>query len=170
MGCVMHETYGDSDVTAADSAHIEGYWHYFLFYDEDMQIVSVDGKRKREDGWFHAYSVSLPPGAHWIQLAVLRNGGEIARCAFEGTFDARHRYKITRLHHDQFLLAHPASSPFKASISLEVTAPTAPSQSVQYPATCAQAALCRQDSDCPRTYSCRTDADFGFGTCKTGGH
>jgi hypothetical protein len=68
---------------------VEGYWHYRFIYDEELQIVSVDGKREAErSGWPYAYSISLPSGRHWIQLAVLRNSGEIARCAFEETFES----------------------------------------------------------------------------------
>lgn len=165
-GCVMHETYGDPEASERDLALVEGYWHYLLLYDEEMHIVSVDGKRKRgSDAWFHAYSVSLPAGRHWLELAILRNSGEIARCAFEWTFAARHRYEMTRLRHDQFLLAHPASSPYTASISMEMTAPDKPVQLLSVPAVCATAAMCRQSSDCSPNHSCRLEAGFNFGTC-----
>ena len=94
LGCVMHETYGDPKVPKNDLAVVEGYWHYVLFYEEDMHIVSVDGKPKKADAWFYASSISFPSGPHWLQLAILRNGGEIARCAFELEFAPKHNYKI----------------------------------------------------------------------------
>lgn len=164
-GCVMHQTYGDPELAESELAVVEGYWHYLFLYDEEMHIVSVDGKRKSE-GLFDAYSVSLPSGKHWLQLSIKRNSGDIARCAFEWQFDAKHRYKMNRLRHDQFLLAHPASSPFKASISMEVTAPAKPVQLLNVPAICAKEALCRQNSDCSPNDSCQSDAGLDFGTCK----
>ncbi len=167
-GCVTHESYGDPEVPESELAVVEGYWHYLFLYDEEMHIVSVDGKRKRgSDAWFHAYSVSLPTGKHWLELAILRNGGEIARCAFEWSFDAKHHYQMNHLRHDQLLLAHPASSPFTASISMEVTAPVKPAQLLSVPAVCGKAtAMCRQNSDCPPNDSCQLDARFDFGNCK----
>ena len=83
------ETYDDHTLPQSQIAFVEGYWHYRFIYDEELQIVSVDGKREAErSGWPYAYSISLPSGRHWIQLAVLRNSGEIARCAFEETFES----------------------------------------------------------------------------------
>lgn len=169
-GCVMHETYGDPGTPEGELALVEGYWHYLFLYDEEIHIASVDGKRKRgEDAWFHAYSVSLPAGKHWLELAVLRNSGEVARCAFEWSFDPRHRYKIRALRHDQFLLAHPATSPFKASVSMEASAPSGPDRLLSVPAVCATSRLCRQDSDCAPKRACRLDAAFDFGTCRPEG-
>lgn len=164
-GCVMHETYTTSRVQKNDLADVEGYWHYRLFYDESLQIVSVDGKQKRNDAWLHAYSISLPAGPHWLQLAISRNAGEIARCAFEWDFAAEHRYKITGLHHDQLFLAHPATSPFKAELSVVEDVPAEQSRELSIPATCAQTAICRQESDCPLGHPCKTIAGFDFGTC-----
>ena len=87
MGCVMHETYGNHALPESELAVVEGYWHYQVLYDEELHIASIDGKRESgRSGWPYAYSVSLPSGRHWLQLAILRNSGEIARCAFEWTF------------------------------------------------------------------------------------
>lgn len=165
VGCVSYETHGDPKMPESDRAVVEGYWHYRFIYDEDMHIVSVDGKPKRDDAWFHAHSVGLPSGSHWLQLAILRNSGEIARCGFELKFEAQHHYKITGLHQNQFLLAHPATSPFKAEITLKITTPDQGAQVVTVPATCAQAAICRQNIDCPPSHACQLDAGFDFGTC-----
>lgn len=164
-GCVLHQTYGEPELPESELAVVEGYWRYLFLYDEELHIVSVDGKRKSER-LFDAYSVSLPAGKHWLQLSIKRNSGEIARCAFEWQFDARHRYKMNRLRHDQFLLAHPATSFFTASISMEVTAPAKPDQLLSVPAVCARNALCRQDADCSPAHSCQSDAGFEFGACR----
>ena len=113
-GCVMHEIYGGSAVPESELAFVEGYWHFRVLYDEELHIVSVDGKREGESsGWPYAYSISLPSGKHWLQLAILRNSGVVAWCAFEWTFEAQHRYKLERLDHDQFLLAHPGVFSFR---------------------------------------------------------
>ena len=166
-GCVMHETYGDHAIPESELAVVEGYWRYQFLYDEELHIVSVDGKREGErSGWPYAYSVSLPSGKHWLQFAILRNSGEIAMCAFEWTFEAQHRYKLQRLHHAQFLLAHPTSSLFAASISIAAAAPARPDQLSSAPAVCSTAPVCRQNSDCSPNYSCQFDAGFEFGTCK----
>jgi hypothetical protein len=166
-GCVAHETYGNAEDPASGHAVVEGYWHYVFLYDEEMHVVSVDGTRPgSRSGWPYAYSVGLPAGRHWLQLAILRNSGEIARCAFEWKFDAGHRYKLTRLRHEQFLLAHPASSPYRASIAMEVTAPAGATRRLSVPGVCATAALCRQDADCSGDLSCQIDSGFDFGTCR----
>jgi hypothetical protein len=166
-GCVMHETYGEPDLPESELAVVEGNWRYLFLFDEEMHIASVDGTRKSAtNGWPYAYSVSLPSGKHWLQLVILRNSGEVARCAFEWSFDAGHHYKMKRLRHDQFLLAHPATSPYTASIAMEMTAPAKPAQLLSVPAVCATAAMCRQNSDCPPNHSCQLDARFDFGTCK----
>ena len=153
-GCVMHEIYGGNAVPESELAFVEGYWHFRVLYDEELHIVSVDGKREGESsGWPYAYSVSLPSGKHWLQLAILRNSGVVAWCAFELTFEAQHRYKLERLDHDQFLLAHPVSSPFAASISMAVTAPGQPVQHLSAPAVCGRywaacCACCRNGPTC----------------------
>ena len=163
----MHETYGDHAAPGNERASVVGYWHYRLLYDEEMHVASVDGRREEgKGGWPYAYSVSLPSGTHWLQLVVLRNSGEIARCAFEWTFEARHRYKLQRLDHDQFLLAHPSSSPFRARISMVVTTPSGSARDVQVPAVCAKEAMCRQSSDCASPRSCQMHAGFAFGVCR----
>ena len=78
-GCVMHESYGGPEVPGADLAVVKGYWRYMVLYDEELHIVSVDGSREdRKSGWPYAYSISLPSGRHWLQLAILRNSGLIA--------------------------------------------------------------------------------------------
>ncbi len=165
-GCVMHETYGDHTLPQSQIAFVEGYWHYRFIYDEELQIVSVDGKREAErSGWPYAYSISLPSGRHWIQLAVLRNSGEIARCAFEETFEKQHRYKLKRLDHDQLLLAHPSSSSFSASLAMVVTTPSNSTRELKVSAVCGKKAICRQNSDCPRQYSCQMNPGFAFGAC-----
>lgn len=166
-GCVMLETYGDRAVGESERAVVEGYWRYQFLYDEELHVVSVDGTREGgKSGWPCAFSVSVPSGAHWLQLAILRNSGEIARCAIEWRFEARHRYKLQRLRHDQFLLAHPTSSPFPASISMVVTAPSGAASHVDVPATCGKEAMCRRDSDCAPRSACQMNAGFAFGICK----
>jgi hypothetical protein len=166
-GCVGLETYGDHALSESELAVVEGYWRYQFLYDEELHIVSVDGKREGgKSGWPYAYSVSLPPGTHWLQLAILRNSRDIAMCAFEWTFEAQHRYKLQRPHHEQFLLAHPSSSLFAASISIAAAAPARPVQHSSAPAVCGTGPLCRQNSDCSPNYSCQFDAGFEFGTCK----
>jgi hypothetical protein len=163
----MHETYGDHAAPEKEHALVVGYWHYRLLYDEELHVVSVDGKREGgKGGWPYAYSISLPSGRHWLQLVVLRNSGEIARCAFEWKFETQHRYKLQRLDHDQFLLAHPSSSPFSASISMVVTKPSSSVHHVEVPAACGKEAMCRQDSDCAPLRSCQMNAGVAFGICK----
>jgi hypothetical protein len=166
-GCVMHETYGNHALPESELAIVQGYWRYQILYDEELHILSVDGKREGgRSGWPYAYSVSLPPGKHWLQIAILRSSRDIAMCAFEWTFVAQHRYKLQRLHHDQFLLAHPSSSLFAASISIVVAGPTELVQHLSAPAVCGREAMCRQDSDCSPNYSCQFDGGFDFGSCK----
>lgn len=165
-GCVTLETYGDQALPQSERAVVEGYWRYQLLYDEELHIVSVDGKRDSgRDSWPYAYSVSLPSGRHWIQIAILRNSGEIARCAFAWTFEARHHYKLQRLRHDQFLLAHPSTPRFAASLAMVVTAPATPVEHLSAPAVCGKGSICRQSSDCPSEYSCQMDGGFEVGTC-----
>jgi hypothetical protein len=167
-GCVAHETYSSHALPESELAIVEGYWHYRLFYDEEMHIASVDGKREGKTiSWPYAYSISLPPGTHWLQLTILRNSNEIARCAFEWTFKSEHRYKLQRLDHDQVLLAHPSSSPFSASISMVLTTPSDSEEHLEVAAVCGKnVAMCRQDSDCVSHYSCQTNPGFAFGTCR----
>ncbi len=127
--------------------------------------MSVDGKRAGgKSGWPYAYSISLPPGNHWLQIIILRNSHDIAACAFEGTFEARHHYKLQRLEHDQFLLAHPSSPLFAASISMDVTAPTNEVQHLSTPAVCGKGSFCHEDADCPSLYFC-LDTGLEFGIC-----
>ncbi len=161
----MHETYGGHAVPESELAVVKGYWHYRLLYDEELHIMSVDGKRAGgKSGWPYAYSISLPAGRHWLQIAILRNGSDITACAFEWTFEAQHRYKLQRLDHDQLLLAHPLSPRFAASISMDVTAPAKEAQQLGAPAVCGKGSFCRNDSDCPSLYFC-LDTGFEFGTC-----
>ncbi len=164
-GCVMHETYGDHALPESELAVVKGYWHYRLLYDEELHIVSVDGKRTGgKSGWPYAYSISLPPGRHWLQIAILRNSSDITRCAFDGTFEAQHCYKLQRLNHNQFLLAHPSSPRFAATIAMDITAPTKEVRHTSVPAVCGKGSFCRDDSDCPALYFC-LDTGFEFGTC-----
>lgn len=168
-GCATHETYGNPALGEAERAVIEGYsWRYRLLYFEDLEIVSVDGKREGGPrGWPYASSVSVPSGRHWLQLLVLRNDRDIAMCAFEWTFEAGHRYRLRGIDHEQLLLAHPAAPRFPAAIPMSVT--TAVSESPHEftaPAECGKAAHCRQASDCPSSHECRMDENFRFGTCK----
>lgn len=164
-GCAMHETYGDRALPQAERAVIEGYSRYLLLYFEDLQIVSVDGKRVG-GAWADASSVSVPSGKHWLQFLILRNNKSIASCAFEWSFDAEHHYKLQHLEHEQTLLAHPTSPRFPASISMIVSAPSRPAQSVRARAECGKEPHCRSTSDCPPDRSCEMDAGFEFGTCK----
>ena len=163
VGCVVHETHGDPAVPESERTEVVGYWHYRVLYDEELHIVSVDGEH---GDWPQAYSVSLPSGKHWLQLAVLRNSNEIARCAFEWTFEAGRQYKLKELAHDQFLLAHPESALFEAIVSIDVSEPAKPTQHVQVSAVCGKDAMCRQDSDCAAPLSCRTGEGFPFGGCR----
>lgn len=164
-GCAMHETYGDPAMAQSERAVVEGYWHYRFLYDEELHIVSLDGGNNAKRDWPNAFSISLPSGNHWLQLALLRNGGEIARCAFEMNFAALHHYKITRLHHEQALLAHPGTSHYQASLTVIITAPDVPEHSVMVPAVCATSAMCRQKTDCPDGSSCHMAQGYDFGTC-----
>lgn len=166
-GCVMHETYGDRAARPGELAVVQGYWHYRVLYDEELHVAAVDGRREGgRSGWPYAYSVSLPPGTHWLRVAILRNSSEIASCGFEWTFEARHRYAVQRIRHDQFLLAHPTSDRFAASLAIEVTAPGEPARNLRVPAVCGQHAICRQDGDCAAERSCRFDPALGFGSCE----
>ena len=164
-GCAMHETYGDRALPQAERAVIEGYSRYLFLYFEDLQIVSVDGKRVGGP-WADASSVSVPSGKHWLQFLILRNNTSIASCAFEWSFEAEHHYKLQHLEHEQTLLAHPTSPRFPASISMIVSAPFRPAQSVSARAECGKGPHCRSTSDCPPDRSCEMDAGFEFGTCK----
>lgn len=166
-GCVMHETCGNQAFPESELAVVEGYWHYRFLYDEELHIASVDGKREgARSGWPYAYSISLPPGKHWLQLSILRNSRPIAMCAFESTFETQHHYKLQRLNHDQFLLAHPSSSPFSASISMVVTAPSDSVQHLEVSAVCGKETMCHQNSDCAQRYSCQMNTGFAFGICR----
>jgi hypothetical protein len=165
-GCVTHETYGDHLRPKSERAVVEGYWHYRFLYDEELHIASVDGKREGgRSGWPYAYSISLPSGRHWLQLAVLRNSQGIAKCALEWTFEGGHRYKLQGLEHDQLLLAHPSSSPFLASISMVVTAPDESDHHEKVSAVCGKEAMCLQNSDCAPPDSCQMNPGFAFGIC-----
>jgi hypothetical protein len=137
-GCAMHETYGDRALPQAQRAVIEGYFRYPLLYFEELQIVRVDGGLV--GGQFaNASSVSVPSGKHWLELSILRNNTEVTLCALEWTFEAAHRYQLQHLHHDQFLLAHPASPRFRASLSMDVSAPSRPAQRVSVEVECGKA-------------------------------
>lgn len=166
-GCVTHETYGDGAAPRSDLAVVAGYWHYRVLYDEELHIAAVDGRRESgRSGWPYAYSVSLTPGTHWLKVVILRNSSEIASCGFEWTFDARHRYAVQRVDHHQFLLAHPTSVRFAASLAIEVTAPGEPARKLRVPAVCGEHAICRQDVDCGADRSCQLDPALGFGSCE----
>jgi hypothetical protein len=166
-GCVMRETYGDQGVAEGDAAVVEGYWHYRLLYDEELHIASLDGQRGGgKEGWPYAYSVSMPSGRHWLQLVIQRNSSEITRCAFEWTFEGQHRYKIQHLDHEQALLAHPAKSPFAASLRMVVKGPSGSSRDEEVSAVCGKEPMCRQPSDCVPEYSCQMSPGLAFGTCR----
>jgi hypothetical protein len=168
VGCAMHETYGDRALPEAERAEIEGYWRYQLLYFEELQIVSVDGTREGgQNALAYASSVSVPAGRHWLQLAILRNNSDIAMCAFEWRFEAKHHYKLHRVDHEQALLAHPLSPRFPASISMDVTSPSIPAQRLHARAECGKAAHCRQSSDCPAQHACQMHVGFEFGTCES---
>lgn len=165
-GCVVLETHGDRTIPEQQRAIVEGYWHYRFLYDEELHIVSVDGQREAgRTGWPYAYSVSLPAGRHWLRFVILRNGGAIAGCAFEWTFQAGRHYKLQRLHHDQFLLAHPAAERFKGALDVLVSAPDETALDLSVPVECGRRLMCREDVDCPSQQFCREDAGFDFGVC-----
>lgn len=138
-GCVMHETYGPPALTTNERAKVVGYWHYRLLYDEELYIVSVDGKREgKAPDWPYAYSISLPAGEHRLQLALLRNGNLITQCTMEERFEAGHQYKFTRFDHNQTFLAHPVSPIFPAALSLIMTSPSHQHQHLTLPAVCGE--------------------------------
>lgn len=169
-GCATQEIYGDRALSEAERAVIEGYSSRYKFlYFEDLQIVSVDGRREGDrSGWPYASSVSVPAGRHWLQVLILRNSTDIVMCAFESTFEAGHRYKLQRLDHEQFLLAHPSSPRFPASISMRVTSLSGSDRRLNARAECGKSASCRQGSDCPSRFDCQVEAGFEFGTCTPG--
>jgi hypothetical protein len=139
-GCATHEIHGDPALPEAERAVIEGYWRYPLLYFEELQIVSVDGKRQgAPSGLAYASSVSVPAGRHSLQVMVLRNNNAIALCAFEWTFEPKHHYKVQHIDHDQFLLAHPSVPRFPVSVSMDVTAPSIPARHVRAGAECGEA-------------------------------
>ena len=136
-GCATRDTLGDPALPASERATIEGYSRYEFLYFEDLQIVSVDGRREgARAGWPYASSASVPAGTHRIRLVIMRNSRDIALCGFEWTFEAGHRYKLQRLRHDQFLLAHPAVPRFPASVEMVVTGPSGSPRSESALAEC----------------------------------
>lgn len=136
-GCATHDTLGDPALPAAERATIEGYSRYELLYFEDLQIVSIDGRREgARAGWPYASSASVPAGTHRIRFVVMRNSRDIALCGFEWTFEAGHRYKLQRLRHDQALLAHPSVPRFPASVEMVVTGPSGPARRESAAAEC----------------------------------
>lgn len=165
-GCGTLETFPDPEQTESEMATLEGYWRYLFLYDEKSGISSVDGKRADN---FSGYwdSVRLSSGSHWIEFKINRYGsGTVARCSFELPFNAKHHYQIKSLKH-KGLLAHPISSPYNASISIEITAPGQPVQKLSVATVCTSGELlCRQDSDCSPDYVCQTETGFDSGTCK----
>ena len=167
--CGTLETYPGPERPDSEIAILEGYWHYLFIYTEQIGISAVDGRRASN---FSRYvdSVRLLPGRHWIELIVARNYGSVARCSYEYEFDAQSHYRMKTLS-VKGLLAHPLSSPYRGSISIEVAAPGRSVQVVSVAAVCTSGELlCRQDSDCPANYPCHTDPDFAFGTCKPRDH
>jgi hypothetical protein len=137
-GCATHETYGDRALPEAQRAVIEGYSRYLLLYFEDLQIVSVDGGREGgQRGWPYASSVSVPSGTHRVQFLILRNSRDIALCSFEWTFEAGRRYELAHLDHEAGLLAHPMTPRYPATISMDMSAPSMPTQRLRAPAECA---------------------------------
>ena len=167
-GCAMHEIYGDHALPESERALIDGYSRYQVLYFEDLQIVSVDGRREGgHTGWPYASSVSVQAGRHWIQVLILRNSTNIAMCAFEWMFEAKHNYKLQQVNHGQFLLAHPSSPRFPASVSMVVTGPSNPPQQLRARAECGKATHCRQTSECPPRYTCEMDTSFEFGICNS---
>lgn len=167
-GCATHEIYDDRALPETERAFIEGYSRYQLLYFENLEIVSVDGRREGgQTGWPYASSVSVRSGRHWLQLLILRNSRDIAMCAFEWTFEPKHHYKLQRVNHEQFLLAHPSAPRFPASISMVVTTDSKPPQQLNARAECGKAANCRQAADCPSHYSCEIEAGYEFGTCNS---
>ena len=165
-GCVIRETYDDVSAGKAEYAVVSGYWRYRILYDEELHIVSVDGRRESgKTGWPYAYSVSIPAGRHWLELAIMRNSSEISRCAIEWKFERQYHYKMQHLNHKQFLLAHPSVSPFPASVSIVVTTPLNSVHQTDVPAMCGWSAICRQDADCLNAQSCEPNRFFSFGFC-----
>lgn len=167
-GCASHETYGDRALPETERAVIEGYSRYQLLYFEELQIVSVDGRRERgQTGWPYASSVSVPSGRHWVQLLILRNSSDIAMCAFEWNFEAKHHYQLERVNHEQLLLAHASAPRFPASISMVATSASEPPRRISTRAECGKAASCHRDEDCPAHSTCEEQAGFEFGSCNS---
>jgi len=148
---------------------LEGYWRYLFLYEEQLGISSVDGRRAT--GLLgHVGLVRLPAGRHWIEVRVDRNGGRIARCAFELKFDAQIHYQIEALKVDG-LLAHPVSSPYKGSLRIATAAAGKPVQTLNVGVACTSGELlCLQDSECSPDYSCHVARGFDFGTCEADSH
>jgi hypothetical protein len=162
--CSTLETGAASEGEVGEIAVLEGYWRYRFLYDEQLGISAVDGRRASNFSG-HLGSVSLTPERHWIEIKVLRNSRDVARCAFELKPDARRHYQVRALEVEG-LLAHPVSSPYEGSIRIDATVHGEPAQTQYAAAVCTRGdALCRQDSDCSPDYRCHTDPGFDFGTC-----
>jgi len=162
--CGTLETVPAQDQQGSDAAVLEGYWHYLFFYTEQLGISSVDGKRA--NGFLgYVNSVTLAPAKHWIEITVQRNYGNVARCAFELELDARRHYRIKTVVTDG-LLAHPASSPYRAAIAIEIAAPGKSTETRSVAAVCTKGELlCRQNSECSPNRVCQLNPGFDFGTC-----
>lgn len=162
--CGTLETYPGPERPDSEIAVLEGYWRYLFLYTEEAGISAVDGKRA-SNLLGYVGSVRLLPGRHWIEFRLERNYGPVARCSYEFEFEAQSYYRITALV-AKGLLAHPLSSPYNGSISMEVTAPGRAAQVLDVAAVCTKGELlCRQDSDCPANYPCHMEPGFAFGTC-----
>lgn len=170
--CGTLDTGVDPERPESEIAFLEGYKRYYVLYYEQGDISSVDGKRP---GGILRYvnAVKLLPGEHWVEIRleryVLGGGGPYATCAFKFQFEAQHRYQIEAhsLKADVGLLAHPLYTPYKGSISIEISTPDSHVRTESVTAVCTipHEALCRQNSDCPSNYPCHKQQDFEFGTC-----
>lgn len=164
-GCAGPAETGDVALPPAERAVVEGYSRYLFLYFEDLQIVGVDGKLVG-GRWADASSISMPAGKHWVQFSIVRNNASIAMCAFEATFEPGHRYKLQHLLHDQALLAHPATTRFRGTLSIDISAPSGGGWSVSVPTECGSTRLCESSPDCPPDRQCGMDPGFRFGTCR----
>lgn len=173
--CSTWTTYKDPALLDAEVAILDGYHRFYLLYEERAGISSVDGS-KAGGIVLGAGSAKLLPGRHWIEIQkfmALPGGAGFKNCAFELDFLAGHRYKLKA--HSLSLEAPygPYSDLSNGSISIDVSTPGRPTQTLRVATVCAQPDmnLCRKDADCHQLadkemYRCNMVEGFDFGSCR----